>query len=708
MKRQMVRNTAGTNYLRSAIYAGTFASFTAAPLLALAEQRQPVALESTEIRSHQTQTIYYNPVASSATKTDTPLLETPQNVQVVTSQLLEDIDALRLDDTLDYVSGIARQNSFGGLWDNFSIRGFSGDENTGPEVLRNGFAANRGFNAARDMANVERIEFLKGPASALYGRSDPGGTLNIVTKKPQWNRAGKARLSYGSYDAKRAELDLTGPATERLAYRLNLAVEDNGSFRDKVETERELVAPALTWRASDQTLLMYDGEYLRQQAPLDRGVLAVDKRLGVVPVSRFLGEPADGQVTVANHTHQFSIEHSFNVDWRSRVALGYKEGSLEGFSTEPSVLVDGQTLRRQRRFRDYESTDYSLQAELFGYVETGPIAHNLIFGADSYRFETEQIMRRVTPSDATPYPIDIFDPVYGQPQPEPQPNTDRFERQKAHGVYVQDQMELSERWRLLLGARLDSFRQSSQNNLKNTRSNQSANATSPRIGVVYLATDQLSFYANASESFRPNGGADASGSSFEPEKGLSTEIGVKAETLDGRIGGTLAVFQITKENVITADPLNPGYSIAAGEVESKGVELDVNGRLLDGLRINANYAYVDAQVTRDSTLAEGTRLLNVPQHSAGIFAVQAIGRGGIGAGANYVGDRSGDNQDSGFELPSYTMLKLMAFYRPTKAVKLNLDVDNLADRDYYVSSYFANWVTPGPRRTVTGSVEYSF
>ncbi len=684
-------------------FLGLSAHVTAQTAAATAE---PLKLQGSEIRGVQAGS--YAVSSSSATRTETPVLETPQNIQIMTGQMVEDIGALRLDDTLGYVSGIARQNSFGGLWDNFSIRGFSGDENSGPEVLRNGFAANRGFNASRDMANVERIEFLKGPASALYGRSDPGGTLNIVTKKPQWSRAGTARLSYGSYAQRRAELDLTGPATDSLAYRLNLAVEDNNSFRDKVESEREFVAPTLTWRASDQTTFSYDGEYLRHKTPLDRGVVAVDGKLGAVPVSRFLGEPDDGPVTIENHTHQFSIDHAFSADWHSRVAAGYKEGSMEGYSTEPSALVDGRTLRRQRRFRDNESTDYSLQAELFGTVETGPVLHRLVFGADTYRFESDQVMRRINPSATNPYAIDIFDPAYGQPAPEPLPNTDRSERQKAHAFYLQNQMELGAHWRLLAGARFDNYRQQLNNRANSTRQSQSQTATSPRLGVVYLANDQVSLYANASKSFRPNAGADVAGRAFDPERGESFEVGIKAETLDGRIGGSVALFHIDKENVGTADPLNPGFSIAAGEVESRGVELDVNGQLTTGLRVNASYAYVDAQVTKDNNITVGSRLLNVPRHSGSLLAVQDIGLGGIGAGLNYVGRRSGDNQDSGFELPSYTTVKVMGYYRVTPSVRLNLDVDNLMDRDHYLSSYNALWVTPGSRRTVTGSVEYNF
>lgn len=670
----------------------------------------PLRLGATEIHGTHTTRQYYQGQAAAGTRSDAPLRETAQNVRILGRQQIDDLGALRLDQVLDQASGVTRQHNFGGLWDNFAIRGFSGDENTGADILRNGFAANRGFNASRDMANVEHIEFLKGPASALYGRSDPGGTLNIVTKRPQWTPGGTARLRYGSFNRQRAELDVTGPLSDQFAYRLNLAAEDNDSFRDKITSRREFVAPALTFRATEQTVFLYDGEYLRHRTPLDRGVVAVNGRLGAVPVSRFLGEPADGPVEVENHTHQLSMEHSFNPDWRSRIAIGYKEGSLEGFSTEPSRLVDGRTLRRQRRFRDNESTDHSLQAELYGRVTTGAVVHNLVAGADAYRFEIEQRMLRINPNDATPYAIDIFNPVYGQPQPEPGPNTHRFERQKAHAFFLQNQMELGDQWRLLGGVRVDNYRQSQLNLLRNTRTTQTASETSPRLGVVYLATDQLSLYANASQSFRPNSGADVDGRAFDPEQGRSLEVGSKYETLDGRWGATLALFSARKENVVTADPnpANVGFSIAAGEVQSEGIELDLSGQLTDGLRLSFAYAFIDAAVRRDNTLREGARLLNIPRHTASLLAVQELGRLGFGGGVNHVSQRSGDTSDSGFELPAYTVVKLLGYYQVTPAARIAVDVDNLFDRDHYLSSYSDLWVTPGTRRSITGSLAYTF
>jgi len=269
-------------------------------------------------------TSYHQPDSGAATRLEVPAFEVPTAQKVIGRQLLNDVTATRLDDALDYVSGISRQNSFGGLWDNFAIRGLAGNENTGMTMLRNGFGGNRGFNAPRDVANVERIEFLKGTAAALYGNSEPGGTLNLVTKRPKFTEEHQARVLGGSFGRVRGEIDTTGPLGESVAYRLNAAGEDSSGFRDFVTSRRYFVAPAMTWKVSDQTTVEYDGEWLRHESPLDRGVIAINGQLGLVPRERFLGEPGDGVVTLQNQTHQVVVQHQVNENWRARAGLSFR------------------------------------------------------------------------------------------------------------------------------------------------------------------------------------------------------------------------------------------------------------------------------------------------------------------------------------------------------------------------------------------------
>ena len=663
----------------------------------------------------------YHADEAAGAKSDLPLRELPQSVRIVTRQAIDDLGATKLDDVLDYVGGVSRQNNFGGLWDNIAIRGLPGNENTGMATLFNGFSSNRGFNAPRDLAGVERIEFLKGTAAALYGSSEPGGTLNIVSKRPLWTSANAVEVYAGSQGLKRGALDLTGPVGGNFAYRLNVAAEDRDSFRDHVGARREVVAPAFTWKLGRDTVLEYSGEYLRHATPLDRGVVAVDNRLGAVPRNRFFGEPADGDVTVKNHTHQFILSHEWNSAWRSRVGVSYRETSVNGFATEPTALRADGSLTRQRRFRDFSSNDIALQAELQGNLKTGGIEHELLFGVESFRFDMDTLMLRANPTTARPYAINIYNPVYGQRQPVPTANTDTLEHQKNTAFYVQDAIKLSPEWRLVAGVRADNYSQSLLNRRNATAARQEPSSTSPRIGLSWLPTPQWTVYANAGRSFRPNTGSDVSANGFAPETGRSLELGTKWESADQRMGATAALFDIRKRNVLTSDPANAGYSVAAGEVRSRGLEFDFSGQISKHWRLTASLVLNDVEIAKDNTLEAGGRLLNVPRVNGSVLAVYEDGlangqRYGIGGGVTHVGRRLGEARTQAeakagkpaFDLPAYTTAKLVAYWRINPTLRLTLDVDNLFDKTYYASSYSRVWVTPGTPRSITLGLQAKF
>ncbi len=704
----------------TALAAATFLS-SVAPVWAAEGDAKSPTLPTVEVVGRTASGTYYADEAEGA-KSSLPLRELPQSVRIMSRQALDDLGATRLDDVLDYVGGVSRQNNFGGLWDNIAIRGLPGNENTGMATLFNGFSSNRGFNAPRDLAGVERIEFLKGPAGALYGSSEPGGTLNVVSKKPLWKSAHSVEAYAGSYGLGRLALDTTGPLGENLAYRLNVAVEDKGSFRDHVSAQRQVVAPAFTWKLGQDTVLEYTGEFLRHATPLDRGVVAVNNQLGAVPVSRFTGEPADGDATVNNQTHQVVLSNDWSAEWRSRVGLSYREAGLLGFSTEPTALgSNGRTLTRQRRLRDYQSDDVALQAELQGTVRTGQLAHEVLLGIENFRFTMDSLMLRVNPSVAAPYAIDIFNPVYGQTQPVPRRNTDTQETQTNTAVYVQDTLKLAPQWRLMAGLRADNYKQTLNNLVTGKTTGQSPSALSPRLGASWLPSDRWTIYANAGRSFRPNTGSDVAGSGFDPESARALELGAKWESADKRMGATAALFDISKRNVLTSDPANAGFSVAAGEVRSRGLELDLAGRLSTHWRTNASLVFNNVEITRDNTLETGGRLLNVPKVNGSILAVYENlltngQRYGIGGGMTHVGKRLGQARTQAeanagtpaFDLPSYTTAKFMAYWRLSPKLNLSLDLDNVFDTTHYTSSYSRVWVTPGSARTVTVGMQAKF
>jgi iron complex outermembrane receptor protein len=642
--------------------------------------------------------------ATGATKTETDLKDLPQAARVLTADVLRDAGVTRLADALDMGSSVARQNNFGGVWDSYSVRGFTGDPNYGSDFLVNGFSSSRGYNGLRDIGNVNSIEILKGPAAALYGRGEPGGIINIATKKPLFQPSYVLEQSVSSHDTYRTAVDLTGPLNDNLAYRLNASYEKSDSFRDFLSSERHLLSPSVIWRISDATTVSYELEQVEQQGYFDRGVVAVKGVLGLIPNSRFLGDPADGPTTVKSTGHQVFVQHDFQEGWSLQSGLSYRTSSMTGFSSDAAALqADGRTLWRQRRFRDFSGQDWSGRVELLGKLTTGAIRHNVLVGVDGYRFVDDRLQLRRSPSAAAPYSIDIYHPVYGGVQPTNLAQSiNTREQQWSTGVYVQDQVDLAPQWKALLGVRRDAYRQRITNALLAGRINeQRIEATSPRAGLVYQPTTQVSLYVSAAKSFRPNSGISIANESFPAETSHAYETGVKFDSADGKLNTTLAVYSIKKQNVLTVNPVDNNFSLAAGEVGSKGVELDVAGQLARQLQLSFSYAYTDAKVLRDNVLAVGGAVANVPKQAANLLLV----RGGF----NYVGARNGDVAISrSFTLPAYTTAKLVSSIDATRQLRLALDIDNLFDKVYYPSAYQQTWVAPGEPRRVTLKARYKF
>ncbi|AOJ27162.1 TonB-dependent siderophore receptor [Burkholderia seminalis] len=676
---------------------------------------QEATLPTIEIAGQRASAPFRTRDSTSATRGDADVMEIPFAVSSVDAQLVRTVAATRGEDLYDWVAGVARQNSFGGLWDNYAVRGFAGDGNTsGTDYLVNGFSWNRGIGVPRDTVNLERMEVLKGPASALYGRGDPGGLISYTTKQPQFTRANTVGVSAGSYGALRETLDSTGPVTKSLAYRFVAMNENNGSFRDTVSSKRYLFAPSFTWDIGADTTLHYEFESVRQRAPLDRGVVAVGGQLGAIPASRFLGEPRDGDFDVRNTGHQFTLEHRVDANWSVNAGFAQRTTDLSGRSSEAFALQpDGRTLWRRYRQVAFHSNDLQGRVETAGKFRTGGIGHTLVLGIDAYRFNYDQFVARSTPTAAAPYAIDIFDPVYGQPAPVPRTATNLLERDDGQGVYAQDTLAFGPHWKILAGLRWDRFHQSVENRLKGTTSHQLQTALSPRLGIVYEMSPALSLYANTAYSFRPNNGADVNGRAFDPEKGHGYEVGAK--WAGARWLATVAAFHVNKRNVLTADPANAGFSRAAGEVRSRGVEFEWNGDLGHGVRGLVNVAYVDAAVTRDAVLTPGARLVDIPRLSGSALllyetAVPFADKAGAGAGVIYVGRRAGNtaNTQDGFDLPAYATVQLNGYVQIDKHLRASVVLNNLFNRTTYVSSYNSLWVTPGAPRSLFASLAYAF
>ena len=660
---------------------------------------------------------------------DVPIKSLPQSVDVVSGALLRDTGINDLQNALDFTSGVARQNNFGGLWDSFAIRGFAGDENLPSGYLVNGFSAGRGYSGRRDTSNVDSIEVLKGPGSALYGRSEPGGTINIITKKPQFDQEGYIQATIGTYDLYRIEGDYTNAITDDIAFRINGAYDDAGSFRDTVESKKLALTPSITYRMNDTTSLTYELEVLDQEAPFDRGIVVLDYNFGTVPIETFYGEPNDGPMEIEGTGHQLTLQHDINSDWNVLVGINYRDSSFEGNSTEVElstgrqlVYTDGETVSRQRRYRDYDATDLSGRVELSGTVKAAGMTHHILLGADAYDYQLDQFQTRwrtAWGAGDTTYSVDLLNPQYGQEQPEMSPIWDTREEQTSYGIYFQDQIDITDQWKLLTGLRFDDFDQTYYNYLSDTVTDQSQTALSPRIGLVYEISPLYTIYTSYSEGFRPNSSSDINGNAFEPEESKSYEAGLKFNNADESVNGTIALFRTEKTNVLTADPVNSAYSAALGEAESQGIEVDVNAYIGTDTTVTLAYAYVDAETSNDIInidwgveIPAGSRLINVPEHKVNLTALHFFELAGnesrVGVSITYVGDRLGETIDPNYVLPSYTTVKLFGIVDITEKLSISADIDNLFDKEYYASSYSALWTQPGTPLTAKLSVKYAF
>jgi iron complex outermembrane receptor protein len=640
--------------------------------------------------------------ATTGTRTDTPLRDIPQSIQVVPQQVLRDQQAIRLDEALRNVSGVTFSGTTGGTEVEFNIRGFDN-----APILRDGFRqyGNGDYEGIPETANLERIEVLKGPASILYGEVQPGGVINLVTKKPLSQPFYQGELQVGNYGLIRPSLDISGPVTSdgSLLYRLNALYQKGESFRDfNTDIERFFVSPVLSWQIGKQTDLTVQLQYYHDERPLDNGIVAIANRVADVPRDtpslrdaprteslreRITGEP-DDSVESDSIDVGYDLEHRFSKNWTLRNAFRYVSRNFLNKGFLPFEFDESTgVVTRYFGQQDIDSQRYSLQSNLVGKFATGSIQHTLLFGVDLNRSEFKEF----TGLDFfTPALLNIFDPVYGASRPSQLPlarNTQ--DRQDRLGVYLQDQVALSDNLKLLAGLRYDTVKQTTENkptdfDLTRSETTQNDDALTPRIGIVYQPIPEVSLYANYSRSFTPNTATTVNRDPLEPERGEGYEVGVKAELLRGRLSTTLAYFDITKQNVASTDPNSLLDSVATGEQQSRGIELDVRGQILPGWNIIAAYAYTDAEVTEDKFIEIGNRLPGTPKHSASLWTTyefqQSLQGLGFGIGFNYVGERQGD-LDNSFRVDSYFLTNAAIYYRRNNW-RAALNFKNLFDINY--------------------------
>lgn len=677
--------------------------------------------------------------------------EVPAAAQDIDLGLISDAGAINLNDALDLSASVARQNNFGGLWNSFAIRGFAGDENLPSGFLVNGFNAGRGFGGPRDLSGIDHVEVLKGPKAALFGRGEPGGAVNLVTKRPQFREGGEVKATYGSWEQVRLEADVQTVAgeSENVGVRLVGFYEDAESFRDTVETERFGFYPSVTWEASDDTRVTYELEYTEQKIPFDRGVVAIDGQLGHQPIETFTGDPSGDTIDTEVVGHQIEISHSLSDDWNLLLGAGLRDTTFEGnalennFGGRQTLFIDPDQalLSRFKRYRNFETDYLVLRGEIAGQFDTGSLTHRVIVGADYDKFENDQVILRYRPPffsadtnindlDLDQYlVVDIFNPDYS-PLPEVplSDNLDRLEVQEAWGVYFQDQINITDKFQLRLGGRFDKFEQEIDNRRADPVSTTKQDDTrfSPQVGAVYLFNDSTSIYATYGEGFRQLTGSDFAGNSFEPNQSESTEIGIKADltSMFDNVRGdiTFSIFHIEQSNILVFDDspeASDGFFLTpAGEARSQGVELDVNAEFENDVQLWVSYSFVDAESTNNTSdpnfvaaIEAGDPLINVPENQLSVQLSKGLSVSNmpvrIGSGLLYVDERLGQT-GTDFFLPSYTTVRAFAEIEPVNNLTVRVAVDNLFDKEFYTNSFADVWVEPGAPQRFRLTAAYRF
>ena len=649
---------------------------------------------------------------STATRTDTPLRDIPQSIQVVPQEVLREQQVTRLDDALRNVAGVVAEFNAGPAV-YYKIRGFGVSDNS---LLRDGLP-DPGVGDSVELANVERIEVLKGPASVLFGLGSPGGSINTVTKRPLREPFYAVDATVGSYSFYRGALDFSGPLNESKTalYRFNVAYRNSGSFIDSYSSESLSLSPVVSVAIGERTKLDLSVDYIQtRDSGKEFGLPTVGTIFtnpnGKLPRNRNLTEPTDN-VDGTTVRAGYQLEHKFNENWSLTNAFRYGFRGYYSTETRPENLdADNRTISRSFSIYDNRFTSYNLTTNVVGKFSTGSIQHQLLFGVDLNR-SIGAVPKYASGDAAT---IDIFNPVYGQPngsftfEASNEAITDSF------GIYLQDQIALIENFKVLLGGRFDGFRQNSKDFIADTESSQSDSAFSPRVGIVYQPTPPVSLYASYISSFTPARGTFLFGTAldnlFEPERGRQFEVGVKAD-LNNRLSATLALYDLTRTNVLVTDPNDEDIQIQTGEQNSRGVELSLAGEILPGWNIFAGYAYTDARITKDTSFEIGSRLQSVPDHTFNVWTTYEIQKGnlkglGFGLGLFFVGDRAADLPNT-YDIPSYLRTDASIFYNRDK-LRLGVNFKNLFDLEYSNIGYFGGRVGYGEPFTVQGTVSLQF
>jgi iron complex outermembrane recepter protein len=626
---------------------------------------------------------------TSVGKLDAPLRDQPQNVTVVVRDTLDTLGVPRLEDLSYLTVGVQTTAPDRNVYNNgFFVRGF----NNAP-VITDGYYANSGpfgSYALQDLSTVESIEILRGPAALLYGQGNPGGIINLTTKAPLMAFGLSAEANFSDIGKRRLSADVTGPIGDSgIAFRMQGVVEDSDTFRDFVSNERILLAPAVSVAIGETVDLRFNYIYDNFRFTPDRGPAFIPELIHELPIDRNLAEPWLPKTRVIVQQLRAQADWHITEEWTARAGYFRYWNRNDGSSHEVylSGLTPDTTLveRYYDLFRDPDQnkgTKDMITFQLFGHASTFGLRHTLSAAYDRITDESNYFIEEgVLPS------IDYTNPVYsGGPAPEVFPAFEGANRSENDAFYIQDLIAIGERWKLMLGIRHDTIRQEGFFDAAYSipSGEDTFSKTTPRVGVVFEPNPLLQLYGSYSTAFVPLSGTDFFGKTFEPEESRSFEIGARQQIGENLLL-TGAIYDIEKDNILVADPVNIFFNINAGTARSQGAELELQGRLTPNWRVGAGVAYTDARITEsaDPFFPEGDRLPGASRWMLMLNSRYDVDTGllqGLRLGGNiaYGDKRPYSIPNNGDSLDAYTRVDVFASY-PLGRTELQLNVNNLFD-----------------------------
>ncbi|EGI4185654.1 ferrichrome porin FhuA [Escherichia coli] len=687
--------------------------------------------------------------SATGTKTDTPIQKVPQSISVVTAEEMALHQPKSVKEALSYTPGVAvGTRGASNTYDYLIIRGFAADGQSQNNYL-NGLKMQGNFynDAVIDPYMLERAEIMRGPVSVLYGKSSPGGLLNMVSKRPTTEPLKEIQFKAGTDSLFQTGFDFSDALDDDgvYSYRLTGIARSANAQQKGAEEQRYAIAPAFTWRPDDKTNFTFLSYFQNEPETGYYGWLPKEGTVEPLPNGKRL--PTDFNEGAKNNTYSrnekmvgYSFDHEFNDTFTVRQNLRFAQNKVSqksvygyGMCSDPLYTKDddalkaspclsipqsewNHTLTRQYVIDNEKLENFSVDTQLQSKFATGSVEHTLLTGVDFMRMRNDidswfGYAGSVAPSDI--YNLDRSDFDFGA-HPDPSGPYRVLLKQKQTGLYVQDQAQW-DKVLVTLGGRYDWAEQSSFNRDYGNKSDRDDKQFTWRGGVNYLFDNGVTPYFSYSESFEPASLTDANGDLFAPSKGKQYEVGVKYVPEDRPIVLTGALYQLTKTNNLMADPNNPNFSIEGGEIRARGVELEAKAALSASVNVVGSYTYTDAEYTTDTTY-KGNTPAQVPKHMASLWADYTFFDGPLsgltlGTGGRYTGSSYGDPANS-FKVGSYTVVDALVRYDLARVgmagSNVALHVNNLFDREYVASCFNTYGCFWGAERQVVATAIFRF